>query len=93
MMFTSGNNKFCEINLMIFDNRDAGGSVSGYEAIAIIEYQGTLSRAGVFQGHYICDIKDKETKLWYRTNDNRDPIQISISQVSKKAYAVLFKRM
>ena len=93
MMFTSGNNKFCEINLMIFDNRDAGGSVSGYEAIAIIEYQGTLSRAGVSQGHYICDIKDKETKLWFRTNDNRNPFQIGTSQVSQKASAVLFKRL
>ena len=80
-------------NSISFINRDATGSVSGYEAVAVIEYQGTLSRAGVSQGHYICDIKDKETKLWYRTNDNCDPIQISISQVSKKAYAVLFKRM
>ena len=67
--------------------------MSGYEAVAVIEFQGTLSRAGVSQGHYICDIKDKESKLWYRTNDNRDPIQISTSEVSKKAYAVLFKRI
>ena len=74
-------------------NRDATGSVSGYEAVAVIEYQGTLSRAGVSQGHYICDIKDKETKLWFRTNDNRNPSQISTSQVSKKASAVLFKRL
>ena len=74
-------------------NRDATGSVSGYEAVAVIEFQGTLSRAGVSQGHYICDIKDKETKLWFRTNDNNDPVQISTSQVSKKANAVLYKRM
>ena len=67
--------------------------MSGYEAVAVIEFQGTLSRAGVSQGHYICDIKDKETKLWFRTNDNNDPVQISTTQVSKKANAVLFKRM
>ena len=67
--------------------------MSGYEAVAVIEYQGTISRAGVSQGHYICDIKDKETNLWFRTNDNRNPVQISTSQVSKKASAVLFKRL
>ena len=67
--------------------------MSGYEAVAVIEYQGTLSRAGVSQGHYICDIKDKETNLWFRTNDNRNPFQIGTSQVSKKASAVLFKRL
>ena len=67
--------------------------MSGYEAIGVIEFQETLTRAGVSQGHYICDIKNKETNLWYRTNDNRDPFQIGTSQVSKKASAVLFRRM
>ena len=64
-----------------------------YEAIAVIEFQGTLTRAGVSQGHYICDIKNKETNLWFRTNDNRDPFQIGTTQVSRKASAVLFRRM
>ena len=67
--------------------------MSGYEPIAVIEYQGTLSRAGHSQGHYICDIKDNDTKQWFRTNDNRKPVQIETSEVSRKAYAVLFKRM
>ena len=67
--------------------------MSGYEAIGVIEFQGTLTRAGVSQGHYICDIKNKETNLWYRTNDNRDSFQIGTSQVSKKASTVLFRRM
>ena len=67
--------------------------MSGYEAVAVIEYQGTLSRAGVSQGHYICDVKDNNTKQWFRTNDNCTPVQIDTSDVSKNAYAVLFKRM
>ena len=67
--------------------------MSGYEAIAAIEYQGTLSRAGVSQGHYICDIKDSSTKLWFRTNDNSNPIQIGASGVSRKPFAVLYKRL
>ena len=74
-------------------NRDTRGSVSGYEAIGVIEFQETLTRAGVSQGHYICDIKNKETNLWFRTNDNRDPFQIGTTQVSRKASAVLFRRM
>ena len=73
--------------------RDAGGFVSGYEAIAVIEFQGTLTRTGESRGHYICDIKEKETNLWFRTNDECKPIRLSISEVSKKAYAVLYKRM
>ena len=92
-MFTSGKKYFFSCFKLIIYDRDAGGDVSGYAAIAVIEFQGTLTRAGASQGHYICDIKNKETNLWFRTNDNRDPIQISTNQVSKKPYAVLFKRM
>ena len=92
-MYTSGNKQYLRfINKRNF-NRDAGGAMSGYEAIAVIEYQGTLSRAGVSQGHYICDIKNNDTKQWFRTNDNRNPVRIDTSEVSKNAYAVLFKRM
>ena len=93
MMCTSGKKIFLTCYKLIFYDRDACGDVSGYSAVAVIEFQGTLTRAGSSQGHYICDIKDKETNLWFRTNDNRNPIQISTNQVSRKPYAVLFKRM
>ena len=73
--------------------RDADGYISGYKPIAIIEFQGTLSRAGISRGHYICDIQEKESNLWFRANDDCNPIQLSMSDVSKKAYAVLFKRI
>ena len=92
-MCTSGKKTFLTCFELIVYDRDSCGIVSGYAAIAVIEFQGTITRAGDSQGHYICDIKDKETNLWFRTNDNRNPIQISTSQVSKKPYAVLFKRM
>ena len=93
MMYTSGNNKFLKYINQRFNNRDAGGEVSGYEAVAVIEYQGTLSRAGDSQGHYICDIKNKKRNAWFRTNDDCTPIPIRNSEVSRKPYAVLFKRM
>ena len=73
--------------------RDEGGFQTWYEPISVIEYQGRLTRTGVSQGHYICDIKDVNTNTWFRTNDNQDPVQIRSSSVSKKGYVVLFKRL
>ena len=72
--------------------RDETGHQYWYEAVAVIEYVGSLSRAGVSNGHYICDVMDANTKLWYRTNDDRCPIQLEVSEVSKNAYVVLYKR-
>ena len=63
-----------------------------YRAIALIEYQGTINREGRSQGHYICDIRAKSDNCWYRTNDNNDPIHITVSDVTKKAYVILFGR-
>ena len=39
-----------------------------------------------------CDIQEKESNLWFRANDDCNPIQMSRSDISKKAYAALFKR-
>ena len=66
--------------------------MSRYEPLSIIEYQGTLSPGGDTNGHYICDVKDAKTNKWFRTNDNCDPIQIEVCNVSKNGYAILFKR-
>ena len=71
--------------------RDAGGQNNWYEAISIIEHRGTLSRDGISAGHYICDIKEKGSKCWYRTNDEQFPVRISVDEVSTKAYAVLYR--
>ena len=97
MMYSSGNlNKFN--NQFYFINnpnsyRDAGGSNTWYEAIAVIEYKGQLSSIGQSSGHYMCDIKDKVTNSWFRTNDNRNPFGVHVSNVSKHGYAVLYKRV
>ena len=61
--------------------------------MAVIEFVGTLSRSGVSQGHYICDVKDANSKLWYRTNDARCPMELKVSDVSQNAYVVLYKRV
>ena len=73
--------------------RDGNENLYCYESIAVIEYVGHLSRTGVSQGHYICDVKDENSKLWYRTNDDCRPIELSVSEVSQSPYVVLYKRI
>ena len=67
--------------------------VSEYEAVSIIEYKGSINRSGESEGHYICDIKDRSTQKWFRTNDNRDPIPIDVEDVSKFAYVILYRKI
>ena len=67
--------------------------VSEYEAVSIIEYKGSINRSGESEGHYICDIKDRSTQKWFRTNDNRDPIPIDVEAVSKFAYVILYRKI
>ena len=73
--------------------RDAFGLEAWYEAVSVIEFQGSINNRGGSHGHYLCDIKDKITKKWFRTNDNSDPIQIRTCDVSQYGYIVLFKRV
>ena len=75
---------------MIYHFRDIQGVQAWYDARAIIEFQGTLSRTGVSQGHYVCDVQ--YNKIWFRTNDDKFPKKISVADVSRKGYAVLFQR-
>ena len=64
-----------------------------YEAVAIIEYQGNLDSQGDSAGHYICDVKDKVTECWFRTNDNMIPIQVQVDSVSDMAYVILYRKL
>ena len=73
--------------------RDLNGLYTCYEAIAVIEYQGNLSRNQESQGHYICDIKEANSRVWYRTNDGCQPIPLKETEVSQNAYVVLYKRL
>ena len=73
--------------------RDKADHVSKYEPVSIIEYRGRLNATGESGGHYICDLKDKKSGMWYRTNDNNDPIQIYDINISKSAYVVLYRKL
>ena len=76
----------------MFYCRDATGSEAWYEPISVVEFRGRLHPDGSSEGHYICDIKEKHSSQWFRTNDNNLPFPIRASEVSKLAYVVLYKR-
>ena len=72
--------------------RDSYGNDNWFECIGVIEHLGSLGSDGSSAGHYICDIKDRKTDLWFRTNDSNIPSQICVNEVSKIGYAKLFRR-
>ena len=77
----------------MFIFRDVRNDVSQYEAVSIIEYQGSVQTTGESDGHYICDIRHKSEGTWFRTNDNKDPVPIRQEDVSKCAYVILYKQL
>ena len=78
------------LNSNIF--RDVNGTLTQYEAIAVLEFAGTVDNFGQSRGHYTCDVKDTE-KNWFRTNDNAVPISMQAKNVSNIPYVVLYKRV
>ena len=74
------------------DLRDKSSSEAQFEPLAVIDHKGTMTSDGDGQGHYICDVKSKETNTWFRTNDNMKPVPISSHSVTKNAVVVLYKR-
>ena len=54
-----------------------------------------MTQDGDGQGHYICDIrrKDSDCDAWFRTNDNMMPVKLLPKDVTKKAVVVLYKRI
>ena len=78
----------------MFIFRDIRGVVTTYEAIAIIEFAGNVESArGDSRGHYTCDIKDKSSGGWFRTNDNAIPKTIKSKDVSNLPYVVLYRKV
>ena len=63
-----------------------------FEALAIIEHSGSMTSDGDGQGHYICDVKSSQSKTWFKTNDNMDPVPINLDYVTKNAVVVLYKK-
>ena len=78
--------------ITFFFIRDQSRTEAEFEALAVIEHAGNMTSDGDGQGHYICDIKCSQSKAWFRTNDNLDPVPINLHSVTKRAVVVLYKR-
>ena len=89
----SGNEKnvFLKLKNYISMFRVSSGEICSYESIAIIEFRGHIDSYDNSSGHYICDILEEKSRTWFRTNDNAMPISISVDDVSKQGYAILYK--
>ena len=94
MMYSSGISieNLMRLIQIFFNFRDSNGSDAWYEPIGVIEHKGKLGESGLSGGHYVCDVKEKYSKQWFRTNDDCMPVQISSSEVSKQGYAILLRR-
>ena len=72
--------------------RDNSRSAAIFEALAVIEHQGNITRDGEGKGHYLFDIKSSKSNTWFRTNDNNVPLPISIDNVTKNGVVILYKK-
>ena len=61
--------------------------------MAVIEYRGRVTPSGHSDGHYICDVKDKSSGKWFRTDDNKQPVEIKLQDVSSCGYVILYKKV
>ena len=94
ILLTSGKTfKKSLITLSNLNLRDTANNCIDYEPVSIIEFQGTVRQTGESEGHYLCDIKDRSSGAWFRTNDNYDPQQIDKAEVSKIGYVILYRKM
>ena len=76
-----------------FKTYDSSGICLEYEPIAVIEKRDGLIAVGDSStGHYICDVKEKTTGLWLRTDDDKPIRKLSFSEVSKSGFIVMYKR-
>ena len=69
------------------------GVVTKYEAIAVAVFAGRVDNLGQSHGHYTCDVKEKQSNTWFRTNDSTNAVSIEAKDVSKLPYVVLYKRI
>ena len=72
--------------------RSVEGNDSWYEPISVVEHLGTLTTSGQSSCHYRCDVLEKKSRQWFRTNDDSNPISIGSQEVSKQGYAILFRK-
>ena len=70
---------------------DMDGKLGKFTPLAIIHHSGNI-RGQTTQGHYRADVKNKETKNWFRTSDNEPPESLSVNGLTKMGYIFLYKK-
>ena len=68
------------------------GADAWYECVSVIQHSGVVSSSTDSRGHYICDVKEAKSGIWFRTHDDSLPNQICTDNVLKEGYAYLLKR-
>ena len=87
-IFSNGNNVNATLNVTL---QNLQGDIICFEPIGILEHIGDVNARGESDGHYICDIKDKLSNYWFRTNDSQLPILLCTDDVTKLGYCILYK--
>ena len=67
------------------------GKLGKFLPMAIIHHSGNV-RGQTTQGHYRADVKNKETKNWFRTSDNEPPENLSVNGLTKMGYIFVYKK-
>ena len=81
-------------NVQATDNvslTDIDGCTAIFEPISVVQHSGVLKRDGTSSGHYTADIKNQTYQKWFRTSDNSIPQPISVKDVTKRGYVILYK--
>ena len=78
--------------MTIYYLRDRSRSEGEFEVLAVIEHEGNMTEDGDGQGHYICDVKCKQSNSWFKTNDNANPLPIYLQNVTKYGVVILYKK-
>ena len=75
-----------EVNIL-----DSIGQTAQYQPIAIIHHIGDAI-GDTTRGHFLADVKNKDTHKWFRTSDSDPPQDLTQSGLTKNGYIFLYKK-
>ena len=70
---------------------DANGKSANFSPLSIIYHIGDVV-GNTTQGHFMADVRNKNTNSWFRTSDNDPPKPITENGLTKMGYIFLYKK-
>ena len=70
---------------------DANGKSANFSPLSIIYHIGNVV-GNTTQGHFMADVRNKNTNSWFRTSDNDPPKPITENGLTKMGYIFLYKK-